>query len=274
MKNQNYYCLISGLPDMVLEQSKAPFSLDHLLEELQAILHPQDFRLVKLIFLPHDNRNLLHLTMKRDAPWDSLGNFSREEMEEQLIETGHLPPYMDLFFHACRQDTPIWQGMSWENQLTRLYYEYVLANTEGFLHSWFAFEKNLKNILAAWNAREFTLTAEGQLIGKDDVTEALGKTHTRDFGLSRDLDFIDKLMHALERDELLERERAIDRIKWNHIDELNTFHYFTVEVVLGYLLKFLLLDRWLQLDAERGTQAVQRKIAVLEDSFEFSNSLN
>lgn len=273
MEKRNYYCLVSGLPDIVLEQSKAPFSLYELLEELRLTLHPRDFDLVELIFLPHDNRNLLHLSLKTDASWDILGKFSREEMEEKLKETGQLPPYMDRFYQAVRQESPIWPGMSWENQLTRLYYDHVLSHTEGFLHDWFKFEKDLNNILAAWNAREFNLPVEGQLIGENDIIRALGKSHARDFGLSKDLVFVDKLLQALEREDLLERERAVDRIKWHRIDQLNTFHYFTVDTVLGYLLQFLLLDRWLGLDSGRGAQAIQDQIAALEDSFEFSKSL-
>jgi len=263
---RNYYYLISGLPDILLEQSKAPFSLDELLAELQATLHPEDFALVRFLFLPNDNRNLLNLTLKREAPWDQLATFSREELEEGLKEPGQLPAYMDQFYQAYRLDAPLWKNLSWEHQLTRLYYDFALEQTEGFLHAWLTFDRTLKNILAAWNARTYELPLEGQLIGNDDVTAVLYRSQARDFGLSRDVAFIEPLLHALERDDLLERERAVDHLRWNYIDELNTFHYFSLEVVLGYLLKFLMLERWLKLNPERGKQALRDRIQVLEDS--------
>lgn len=266
MNERNYYYLISGLPEIVLEQSKAPFSLAELVAELRAALHPEDFALVELLFLPHDNHNLLNLTLKTEGPWDPLGKYPREDMEEKLKEPGQLPAYMDQFYQAYRLDAPLWRELSWEHQLTRLYYDHVLAHTDGFLHDWFAFDRDLKNILAAWNARAFELPAEGQLIGDDDLTAALQKSHARDFGLSRDVAFLDKLMQALERDDLLERERAVDYLRWNYIDELNTFHYFSVDVALGYLLKFRLLERWLNMDAERGRQALEEQLKALEDS--------
>lgn len=268
MQKRNYYYLVSGLPDMALEQSKAPFTLPELLEELGASLHPDDFRLVRLILLPIDNRNLLNLLLKKNLPWEPHGNFSPEEIEEGLKEPGLLPSYFNHFQQACKAETPLWPGMSWENQLERLYLEYGLERTEGFLHEWFTFENYLKNILAAWNIREYRLPPEGQLIGENMVTEAAARAHARDLGLSGELPFVNRLMHALEQDKLLDREKAVSRIRWNYIDELNTFNYFTVEVVLGYLLKLILLTRWTQLDPERGTLAINHIIQKLEDSFE------
>ena len=270
LENRNYYCLISGLPDIVLEQSKAPFTLSELIDELHQSLHPEDFHLVELILLPYENSNLRDLAGRTDAPWHPWGKHSREELEEKLREPGLLPAYQYRFYQAFKGETPLWQGMSWENQLTRLYYDFVMEETSGFLRAWFSFERSLKNLLVAWNCRAFHLPPEGQLIGDDEVTQALLKSHARDFGLSKDLELVDKVLHALERDDLLEREKAIDRIKWNYLDALNTFNYFSIEVVLGYLLQFLMLDRWLRLDPEKGERIIADRIAELERSYEFN----
>ena len=269
LKKRNYYYLVSGLPDMAMEQSKVPLSLPELMEELRLSLLPEDLQLARLIFLPADNRNLLNLIQKEDKPWEPHGQFSRERMEEGLKEPGQLPDYMSRFHQAYKNEEPFWPAMSWENQLARLCLEYLLEQTDGFLHQWFLFENYLKNTLAAWNIREYRLKTDGQLIGENDVTAALRKSHARDFGLAAELPFLDKLLHALEQDKLMDREKAIDRIKWNYIDELNTFHYFSVEAVLGYLIKWLILHRWTRMDAERGRQVIGHLVGTLENSFEF-----
>lgn len=273
MQKRNYYYLVSGLPDMAPEQSKLPLSLPELMEELSISLHPDDLRLAQLLFLPIDNRNLLRLLQKEEFSWEPFGRFSRDAMEEGLKEPGLLPAYMLRFQQAFKNEAPLWPGMSWENQLARLLYEYLMEHTKGFLHQWFSFENSLKNILAAWNIREFKLAAEGQFIGENSVAEALRKTHARDFGLAAELPFLDKLLHALEQDKLLEREKAIARIKWQYIDELNTFQYFSLEAVLGYLLKWIMLHRWTQLDQERGRQVIAQLVGAMEDSFEVPKSL-
>lgn len=265
MGPRNYYYLVSGLPEIVLEQSKAPFSVVEFVTTLRESLHPEDYQEVQLILLPYDEATLLSLARKTEAPVHPLASFTRPEMEERLKEPGLLPAYFYRFFEAFRQEEPIWPGMSWENQLTRLRYDHLQAQTDGFLRAWFAFEQDLKNVLAAWNLRHYGLPPAGQLIGDNEVTGNLEKSHARDFGLSAERPFVDRLLNTFERDNLLERERTIDRIKWNFIDESNTFHYFTNEVVLGYLLKLIMLERWLQLDAESGRQALDRKIKALRE---------
>jgi hypothetical protein len=43
-------------------------------------------------------------------------------------------------------------------------------------------------------------------------------------------------------------------MRWAFLEEQTTFHYFTVEVILSYLLKLMILDRWLKLDPESGAE--------------------
>ena len=264
---QEYYYLIAGLPDIVLEQSKAPCTLAELVEELRENLQPEDFEKVQLLLLDLDNRNLLHLLQQKETGWESLARYSREELEMGLKEEDNLPEYMLQFAEAYRHEQPIWPGMSWENHLTRLYFDYALAQTQGFLHDWFTFEQNLRNLLVGWNSREYDIPLEGQLIGENEITHAIKQQHSRTFGLEREVEYFDRLEHVLEQDDLFEREGDIDRLRWQVIEQCTTFHYFTVERVLGYFLQFRLLLRWLKLDQQRGQQLIRQKIQMLEEQY-------
>ena len=55
-------------------------------EELRHFLHPEDFQLIELLFLRFDNQNLLHLLQKTNTPWDAMGKFSPEQLEQGLEE--------------------------------------------------------------------------------------------------------------------------------------------------------------------------------------------
>ncbi len=265
---QEYYYLIAGLPDIVLEQSKVPCTLVELVEELRENLQPKDFEKVQLLLLDLDNRNLLHWLQHKDIPREQLARYSPEELEEGLKEEeSDLPDYMHRFAEAYRNEQPIWPGMSWENQLTRLYFDYVLAKTTGFLHDHFTFEQDLRNLLVGWNSREYDIPLEGQLIGENEITHAIQHQHSRTFGLEREVEYFDRLEHILEQDNLFEREGDIDRLRWQVIEQRTTFHYFTVERVLGYFLQFRLLLRWLKLDQQRGQQLIRKKIQILEEQY-------
>lgn len=271
MNDRNYYYLIAGLPELVPEQSKIPFSLAEFLEDLKMFLHPNDFQWVRLVLLSIDNQNLIALLKNKTDAWWPNGNFSRSDLESLQHEPELFPEYMHRFYQAYRSEVPLWPNLSWENQLNRLYQAYRTERAGGFLHDYFLFENRLKNVLTAWNHRAHGSPLEGQLVGEGEVLEALQKAHGRDFGLAVQLPWLDKLLHALEKEDLVERERGIDRIKWNFIDEENTFNYFSVEVVLGYLLKLMMLERWLHLDPERGANTIDHLIQSLENSVAVPN---
>ncbi len=263
---RNYYFLVAGLPELALEQSKLSFSVSEFLEELEEMLRPEDFDLVRFLFLPYSHKLLLDLALKKNSTPHPFSEWTIEELEEKIKEPGQLPAYMYRFYEAVQQESPIWANLSWENQLTRLYFDHVLDTTCGFLNYWFTFERDLNNILAAWNCRTYELSMDGQLIGDNEVTQALAQSHLRDFGLSNEKNYLDRLLNALENDHLLEREKAIDLIKWDFIDEANTFHYFSIEVVLGYLIKLMILEHRLGLDPVKGEAIVRRELGRLEQA--------
>lgn len=57
---------------------------------------------------------------------------------------------------------------------------------------------------------------------------------------------------ALPDGNILERERALDRLRWRRIDELTVFNYFDTDAVLGYVARLMILRRWSALSPEKG----------------------
>ncbi|MBI5915243.1 MAG: DUF2764 family protein [Bacteroidetes bacterium] len=268
---REYHYLVAGLPDIIIGQSKVSLKVAGFKEELRQFLHPEDFKLVEMLFLRFDNQNLLNLLQKKDEPWDVMGNFSPEQLQQGMEDPAiGLPAYMLVFYHAFREDTPIVNGMSWENQLTQVFFQHVIEHTEGFLKEWFTFDRDLKNLLAAISARRHGISLEGQLIGQNEVTSAIQKSHARDFGLLNEYPYIEKLLKVEEQTDILERERSITQLKWAQIEELNTFNYFTIDKILGFLLKLISFERWAALDAADGKDIFRQKIGAMEHSFDFS----
>lgn len=254
---RNYYCLVTGLPELIFGQSKLPFGLGEFLAELDSALLPHHREMANLLLLPRDNQNLLRLAEQREGKWAPLACFGEEEMRQMLKEGAGLPEYMHEFYQAHKANTPIKAGQSWDTQLARLYFDYALEQSQGFLHQWFTLERSLRNVLAAWNLREYKLQCQEPFVGDEELAAALSKSRARDFGLGQALPYLDKLLPILERGNALESEMAIDRVKWQFIDTQTLFDYFSIETVLGYMLQLQMLERWLQLDAQRGKQRLQ-----------------
>ncbi|MBN2480946.1 MAG: DUF2764 family protein [Bacteroidales bacterium] len=269
MSLRNYYYLVAGLPDIIPDQKKLTVSISEFRNELRQHLHADDYALVTLLFLPSDHINLLNLLRKRNEPFLESGNYSRKILEDEINEPSDLPGYMQQFIHAYKYESPVFRGYSWDNQLSWLYYDHMLQTDNDFLIKWFTFDMHVKNILSALNVRKYKLPAEGAYLGNNDVNAALGSSSLTDFGLSGEYPYINKLISIHEDGNPMEKEMAVDLLRWNHLDELNTFNYFTIEVLLAFMIKLIMVERWLKLNPEAGRKMFRELTENLRKSYEF-----
>ncbi|NLN94772.1 MAG: DUF2764 family protein [Bacteroidales bacterium] len=274
MYRRNYYYLVAGMPDIVFEQSKLSVTLSEFKMELKANLHSTDYKLVELLFLEVDNNNVLNLLTQNIDKFDSSGKYSFYELEEEIKEPKILPSYLKTFITSFKTDQPIRAKMSWEDQLATLYYEYLFKTKNEFLRDWFELECNIRNILAGFTARRHKIPVEHLLVGDNYINNAIRKSNAADFGLQDEFFYIDKLIQINEYDNLLDRERAIDQLKWNYLDEQNTFRYFSIEVILAFVIKMKMVERWLKLDKKTGEEMFRKLIKDLENSYKFSKEFN
>ena len=142
--------------------------------------------------------------------------------------------------------------------------EKLSAHENSFIRDYFTFDFRLRNILLAISKRKFKLDKIHLLeVGEDEVINKLKISTANDFGLGMDADYIQSLVDAFAKDDIVYREKFIDQLRWDMIDQINTFSYFKVDVLLGYLLKLMIVERWIAMSANRGEQALA-KISKLD----------
>mgnify|MGYP006296390283 FL=1 len=125
-------------------------------------------------------------------------------------------------------------------------------------------------MLTGLTCRKFDKDPEDEIIGADAVAEAVKNSSAKDFGLSAELDYASQVLNITDKENLLSREKALDQLKWDQINELTMFHYFSTEVVLAYTLKLQMIHRWMHLDVKTGKEMFKQMIDELKESFEFS----
>ncbi len=236
-------------------------------EELKTDLHPNDYELLKLLFLPHDNKNLLSVFLKTNKPFDERGNFSQEEIEENIKAPATLPEYMIRFIEAHKEKEPIFQEMSPENELATLFYDEILLTNNNFLRNWFEFDMNLRNIVTALVSRKHNLVYENQIVGSGDTSNTIRRSHSRDFGLAQELPYIEDLANIIRIEDIQEREKAIDEMKWKHLDEVTFFEYFTAEKVFAFIIKLEIIERWLGIDKPTGNELFKKLLEELKGTY-------
>jgi hypothetical protein len=274
MLKRNYYYLVAGLPDILLDERKIHFTLVEFKQELKFHLHSKDYQLVEYLFLQYDNINLLNILQKKDAEFNPLGNYSEIFLTDEIKEPEKLPGYMKKFLEAYREENPIYPNLSLENQLTWLYFDYMLGQKNEFLQKWFTALRNVNNILTIYNSRKFGLNIENQMIGDYELTQAAKRTTAKDFGLANEFGYIDEIIGIFENNDILEQEISIDLLKWKYLNILNTFNYFTIERILAFIIEFIMVERWSKLDTEKSSKMFKKMLNQLEKSIQFSKDFN
>ena len=275
----NYYCLIAGLPEIIIEQNKLSFSLSDFKSELKKILYKKDHKLIEYLFLTYDNNNVLNLLLKNDKPFEKLGNFSQTDIEA-AIENPYKHPlsvsYFNTFIINYKNETKLNPNLSWENQITELYYNYLLKIKNPFLKDWFQFELNIANIITAFNCKKFNIPFDAELIGDNKIAKHIknSKSKSKDFGFDDtfdDISHIHDLLRILDNNNLnlFERKKNIDLLKWKYLDEKTIFKYFSIEIIISYVIKLRITEKWIKLDKKSGEDMFNKLINDLETSFEF-----
>lgn len=267
----NYYCLVAGLPELAFDGSKAPFTVEKFREEVYPFLEKEDARCIDLFFMAWDNANILLLLRDgADSLLERKGCYSKEQLLEIMAAAkegdprrSDVPEYMYDFleyYYANEERTDI----LWEDNLALRYYAYAMKCGNKFISEWFDFNLNVNNILVAVLARKYKLNIGACVLGDGEVAEAIRTSGARDFGLTGVLDYLEMVIRISENDKLQERERMLDDMRWNWLDDNSVFDYFTVERLFVFLQKIDIIERWAVLDAEKGMQRYKELIDELK----------
>lgn len=277
-----YYCLVAGFPDISLDDGKLSCSVEDFKIDIYPQLASSDKKLVDLFYLKFDNQNLLSLLKDREAQVKTEGTLTEEELST-LIETvrnGDIPNkkypvYLSEFVsqYITLSSEDLYKA---EDLLTSLYYQYAMSCKNQFISDWFEFNLNVNNILSAYTARKYKIDIAPVIVGQTFVCEQLRTSNARDFGLTDTLDYMDQMQRISETEELVERERKIDMLKWKWLENHSFFHYFTIERIFVFLMHLEMTERWVLLDKQKGYELFRQMIQNLKEEIsipdEFKNN--
>lgn len=267
-----YYYLVAGLPELTLDDTKLSYSVVDFRAEFYPFMTAPDRKLLDLYYLQYDNLNTLKLLKDKEATIDARGIYSSEELLEGISVLEHadspsdciFPSYLSNFILAYK--TLEEESHLLEGYLAALYYDYAMRSTNKFISAWYSFNFTLNNILVALTARKYKMSnVSSMIVGESLVCEALRTSNARDFGISSEVDYWDQLLKISETEDLLEREKEVDKLRWAWLDEQNFFNYFTVECLFVFLQKLGMIERWISLDKDLGNQKFRSIIAGLKN---------
>ena len=274
-----YYCLIAGLPNIALEDTKLAYSVAEFGSELSGILTSRDKKLIDWFYLKFDNRNLLAFLKNPESQMDERGTISQQEIadlyramknEEKTSSSKRIPQfYKDFLRQYIAEEANDNKGfakksISWDDRLSALYYSHAMKCRNTFVADWFELNLNINNVLTAITCRKHQLDKAEYIVGDNEVAESIRTSNARNFGLGDSVEYLPELQRIAEEQDLLLREKKIDVLKWKWLDDHTFFKTFDIESVFAYLLKLEMIERWVTLDKVTGEQTFRQLVGSMK----------
>ena len=143
------------------------------------------------------------------------------------------------------------------------FYKEALASRSTFIQEFFQFDLNVRNAKVRYL---------NQALGRDPQKDvlSLADPDAEDQGIEvEEPEFKEaaRLQAILEGKDILARERGIDDLYWDKIDEITLFDYLNFSKVLGLIVKMMIIRRWLLLDEEAGRAMFKRLVDEVRGTF-------
>ena len=151
-----------------------------------------------------------------------------------------------------------------ENLLAQYYYEWAERSSSSFLREWFRLNKNIRNILAVSTCRRLGWDPSRYIVGQGPVEEALRHSRAKDFDLGEELPYLGEVLRIAEERDIARRERLLDLMKWQWMDEWTFVRVFDIDNVLCYYLRLSILERWSRLDEATGERTFREIVLGLK----------
>lgn len=241
-----YYYLISGLPEVKLSDSKAKYDINEITQNILSNLSDKDIKLFNYFIYQNDNKNLVNaiaLSKGLFSPYSvhlEPSIFSKEEIQK-YANLSNLPNYMVKFLEDNKNTE--WENIRHiENSLLSLYYEEMIQTGNAFIREYALFMRNLKNILAALNGKALGFSGDEiskELIGDYPLISALTKSSAADFGLGREIPYINNIIdtfNSSDKADPYNLENVECSLVNGFLDRLTSIKSFTTDNLFAYYI--------------------------------------
>ena len=240
----SYYYLISGLPEVKLSDSKAKYDINEITQNILSNLSDKDIKLFNYFIYQNDNKNLVNaiaLSKGLFSPYSvhlEPSIFSKEEIQK-YVNLSNLPNYMVKFLEDNKNTE--WENIRHiENSLLSSYYEEMIQTGNVFIREYALFMRNLKNILAALNGKALGFSGDEiskELIGDYPLISALTKSSAADFGLGREIPYINSIIdtfNSSDKSDPYNLENVECSLVNGFLDRLTSIKSFTTDNLFAY----------------------------------------
>ncbi len=143
-----------------------------------------------------------------------------------------------------------------EENLNPHFYRAAFECKNRFIRAYFALDLEIRNRKVDFVAKK---------LGKEGNSYKMSVNKHPKLNLSEAT--LQKLTDIFATENILEKEQMLDKFKWDFINELNPYGVFNMDVILAFLAKGKLIDRWNKLDRKMGEEMFRRLVDEVRGTF-------
>ena len=150
-----------------------------------------------------------------------------------------------------------------KDQIGPDFYKDALSHRNGFIREFFLFDLNARNQKVRYLNQALARDPEKDILSlRDPEADETGlEAEEPEFKEAG------RLQAILEGHDILSRERGIDDLYWEKIDEITIFDYLNFDKILGMTVKMMIIRRWLILDEATGREMFKKLVDEVRGTF-------
>ena len=149
-----------------------------------------------------------------------------------------------------------------DEKLNAEFYSEALQHKNAFIREFFLFDLNVRNAKVKYLNKALGRDADRDVLtfGEDAAPKVLEATE-------KEFEEAAALEAVFAQADILSRERGIDDLMWDKINDLTTFNYFDINAILGFITKMNIVARWYRLDEQTGREMFKKLVDEVRGTF-------
>jgi hypothetical protein len=250
----NYYYVGIALPPLSFEslpEIRFP-DFDRLIKDN---LTNHDYQKTELLRQLYDILNLRALWLEEEL--DPIGKLDASQLEEAVLNQTGLPSYIFDFLDKYEK---VEERLHHFPLLLSQFFKQAAQESRGFLHEYLQFEREWRLVFTGFRAKKMgrDLSVELQYEDPEEpfIAQLLAQKDARTYEPPEKYQDL-KILFDTYNDDPLALQRALNEYRFHSIENLiKMTDSFSIERILAYMAQLIIVEKWFQLDKQKGTEII------------------
>ena len=144
-----------------------------------------------------------------------------------------------------------------EDSLGADFYAKAAESKNRFIREYFDFDGRLRNMKVNYLAKRLGKNGEEYQVELPEADFEEGK----------------QIQDILADANFVDREQRMDELKWEKASDIARMDYFNMNAILAFLVKAKTVQRWVELDKDKGEEMFKKLVTEVRGTFEGASAL-